>query len=217
MLKSVILRFKLSSEVTQEELSLIREEIISFFEQTFLKPEEVICRKGSIEIIIIFGTGALYIADKIFGGALEEIGKIFVSWIKEKFSRSSQSNMPLDDQNAEIFLENGVKEVTTPDKEGLAIAYGYTQRSETILRSDFPLLNSILKFDGEAELATESESEGRYGLSIVFTENKFSIMKVDGKIVEMKKSESRIEKIEKADGKIIENQTFVSRSYKRYE
>lgn len=160
MLKSVILRFKLSSDATQEELSLIREEIISFFKQTSLKPEEVICRKGSIEVIIILGAGALYVADKILGGALEEIGKIFVSWIKEKFGSSSQSNIPLDDKNVEI-LENGVKEVIEQSKEGLDVlpASKLSPQSEPSL-DIFQLFNSHLQSDGEALIIFKSETKG---------------------------------------------------------
>ena len=206
MLKSVTLRFKLGSYATQEELSLIREEIICYFEKASLKPEEVICRKGSTEIMIIFA-GALYVTDRIFAGALGNIGEIFLTWITNKFSRSPQSSMPL--------VETELRKLTKQHTEGSGIVS--VPISETIPEHDFQLFDRILgDDDGEAEICYISESIGKNGLPVVL-EGKLKILKLNGEIVGVEISNSKIEKSNRSDGRIIETQAFESRSYKSYK
>ena len=186
MLKSATIRFKLDSHATQEQLLRIEKEITSYFEQIPLKPEKIICRKGSVEVIIIFGAGVLlYVGDKVLGGALEEIGKIFLSWIRDKFSRSSPSDMPLDGQKLEI-LESEVKQVTQQSTEGLTIFSESSQRSEADMAYIFQLFDSLLKSDGEAELIV---TKGIDGSSSVQTQG-IKVKKFNGKITEISEFKS---------------------------
>lgn len=183
MLRSATISFKLDSNATQEQLLLIKEEITSYFQKTSLKPQEIICRKGSVEVIIVFvGQALLYVGDKVFGGALEDVGRMFLSWIRDKFALSPQSNMPLDDQKMEM-LKGHVNQLTQQSIEGLTvpeiiintndmneqvtqqstkglIVPETSQSSETDVANTFKLFDSILKSDGEAAFTFTKQIDG---------------------------------------------------------
>jgi len=192
MINSVKIEFKLNSVATQEQLAIIREDINSFFGNISLKPQEVICRQGSVEIVIIFSAAALYVADKIASGALEEIGKIFVSWIKEKFGKNTKTGIPLDDNNLKE-IEQGVQEVIEQSKDGLVALPELTQRPKIDPNFDLSLLDSRLKNDGTAKFSVEMVTKHVDGSEDASTSG-IAITKVSGKITEIQRFTSESHK-----------------------